>query len=158
MQRKFLAFGIILILCLNIPVTSQAATENTNQINWWDNYARDKNHDGISDVLIWKLYQEERFFNTGESRVFVRYNHHPTNNDVERLEQAGIEVTFRAQYIDLIATTMPRDKIEEVALWDGVVMFDDIGNFFFTFPINSSIKKRSEFLSPFRIKSLQCFP
>jgi len=127
MQQKILAFGIILILCLNIPVTGQAATENTNQINWWDNYARDKNHDGISDLLIWKLYQGNRFFEEDEARVFVRYDHQPTDNDIERLEGAGIDITFRAQYIDLLATTMPREMIVEVASWEGVVMLDDIG-------------------------------
>ena len=46
---------------------------------------------------------------------------------MERLEQAGIEVTFRAQFIDLIGTTMPRDMIHEIANWNGVVMLDDIG-------------------------------
>ena len=74
-----------------------------------------------------RLQQGERFFNAGEARVFVRYDHHPTDDDVQRLEVSGIDVTFRAQFIDLIATTMPREMIAEVASWDGVVMLDDIG-------------------------------
>ena len=106
---------------------SQAATEQNNEMNWWDTYSRDKNRDGISDVLVWKLQQGERFFNAGEARVFVRYDHHPTDYDVERLEMAGVEVTFRAQFIDLLATTMPREVITEVSTWEGVVMLDDIG-------------------------------
>ena len=119
----------MILLCLSASFTSQAAEEEKeiSELNWWDVYSRDKNHDGISDLLIWKLQQGERFFNAGEARVFVRYDHHPTDDDVQRLEVSGIEVTFRAQFIDLIATTMPRGMIAEVASWDGVVMLDDIG-------------------------------
>ena len=129
MQRKAFAIGIVMLLCLSTSFTSQAAKEE-NQISgldWWDVYSRDKNHDGISDLLIWKLQQGERFFDSGEARIFVRYDHHPTDDDVQRLEESGIEVTFRAQYIDLIGTTMPREVIKEVADWEGVVMLDDIG-------------------------------
>ena len=121
MQQKILALATVLILCLNLPMPSQAATEQNNEMNWWDTYSRDKNRDGISDVLVWKLQQGERFFNAGEARVFVRYDHHPTDYDVERLEMAGVEVTFRAQFIDLLATTMPREVITEVSTWEGVV-------------------------------------
>lgn len=129
MQRKAFAIGIGMLLCLSASFTSQAAKEE-NQISgldWWDVYSRDKNHDGISDLLIWKLQQGERFFDSGEARIFVRYDHHPTDDDVQRLEENGIKVTFRAQYIDMVSTTMPRDVIEEIADWEGVVMLDDIG-------------------------------
>ena len=129
MQRKVFTISVVMLLCLSASFTSQAAEEEKeiSELNWWDVYSRDKNHDGISDLLIWKLQQGERFFNAGEARVFVRYDHHPTDDDVQRLEVSGIDVTFRAQFIDLIATTMPREMIAEVASWDGVVMLDDIG-------------------------------
>jgi len=129
MQRKMFTIGVVMLLCLSTSFTSQAAEEEkeTSELNWWDVYSRDKNHDGISDLLVWKLQQGERFFDYGEARVFVRYDHHPTDEDVQRLEQNGIVVTFRAQFIDLIATTMPRQMIPEVASWEGVVMLDDIG-------------------------------
>jgi subtilisin family serine protease/MFS family permease len=130
MQRKLWALGIVLILCLGMGINTKTAVEQ-NEVNqeleWWDVYSRDKDHNGISDLLTWKLEQNEQFFDAGEARVFVRYDHHPTDYDVERLEQAGIEVTFRAQFIDLIGTTMPREMILEVSEWDGVVMLDDIG-------------------------------
>ena len=129
MQRKVFTISIVMLLCLSASFTSQATKEEKEiaELNWWDAYSRDKDHDGISDLLIWKLQQGERFFTVGEARVFVRYDHHPTDEDIERLEERGIEVTFRAQFIDLIGTTMPREMIHEVASWDGVVMLDDIG-------------------------------
>ena len=129
MQHKAITSGIVIFLLLSTGFVSLAAEEDSPsfETNWWDVYSRDKNHDGISDLLIWKLAQGEEFFNMGEARVFVRYDHHPTDYDVKKLENAGIEVTFRAQFIDLIGTTMSRDIIHEVASWDGVVMLDDIG-------------------------------
>ncbi|MEO2180317.1 MAG: hypothetical protein ABGW86_03450, partial [Candidatus Poseidoniia archaeon] len=130
MQRKVWALGIVLILCLSMGVNTQTAIEQNNidqELEWWDVYSRDKDRDGISDLLIWKLKQDNEFFNLGEARVFVRYDHHPTDYDIQKLEDVGIEVTFRAQFIDLIGTTMSRDMIHEVASWDGVVMLDDIG-------------------------------
>ena len=92
MQSKAITAGFVVFLFLSSGFTNLAAEEE-NTIrgeNWWDVYSRDKNHDGISDLLIWKLYQGERFFEEAKARVFVRYDHQPTNNDVERLEQAQI--------------------------------------------------------------------
>ena len=94
---------------------------------WWETYSRDKDRNGISDLLEWKLAQEDRFFASGEARVFVRYDHHPDAADVARLEAAGATVTFRAQYLDLLGTTMPRALMPQVAHWENVVMLDDIG-------------------------------
>ncbi len=129
MHSKALASGIMVFLLLSTGFANLAAEEETliSETNWWDNYSRDKDRDGISDVLVWKLAQGDRFFNPGEARVFVRYDHHPTDSDVERLENAGIEVTYRAKYIDLLATTMPRNLISEISTWEGIVMLDDIG-------------------------------
>ena len=92
MQRKAITAGFVVFLFLSTGFTSLAAEEEIPiyENNWWDNYSRDKNHDGISDLLIWKLAQGDRFFTPGEARVFVRYDHHPTDYEVERLENAGI--------------------------------------------------------------------
>ena len=134
MQRKAVIAGIVIFLLLSTGFVGMATEEkldNTvsseNNLNWWDTYSRDKDRNGISDLLTWKLAQGEEFFKAGEARVFVRYDHHPTDYDIEMLEDAGIKVTFRAQYIDLVGTTMPRNLVSEVATWDGVVMLDDIG-------------------------------
>jgi subtilisin family serine protease len=94
---------------------------------WWETYSRDVDRNGISDLLEWKLAQDDRFFVPDEARVFVRYDHRPDNGDVTRLEAAGATVTFRAQFIDLLGTTMPRSLVPVVGEWPGVVMLDDIG-------------------------------
>ena len=94
---------------------------------WWETYSRDVDRNGISDLLEWKLAQDDRFFVPDEARVFVRYDHRPDDGDVARLEAAGATVTFRAQFIDLLGTTMPRSLVPIVGEWPGVVMLDDIG-------------------------------
>ena len=127
MQNKVVVLGIVFLLFSSVGAAGSPTKDEISEDNWWDVYSRDKNHDGISDFLTWKLQQCDRFFDAGEARVFVRYDHHPTDDDVQRLEENGIEVTFRAQYIDMVSTTMPRDVIEEVADWEGVVMLDDVG-------------------------------
>lgn len=111
----------------NTSVLDQAGDSRTEDTRpWWESYGRDKDHDGISDLLIWKLDQGERFYPAGQARVFVRYDHHPTDTDVADMEAAGAKITLRARYIDLLGTTMPRDLIPQVASWPGVVMLDDI--------------------------------
>ena len=108
MQRKAIMAGIVIFLLLSTGFVGMATEEkldnnisSENNLNWWDTYSRDKDRNGISDLLTWKLAQGEEFFKAGEARVFVRYDHHPTDYDIEMLEDAGIKVTFRAQYIDL---------------------------------------------------------
>ncbi len=117
---------VSLLLLASLPSLAVQPTAEA-ELPWWETYARDMNHDGISDLLDWKLAQGDRFFVSGEARVFVRYDHHPVDSDVARLEAAGATVSFRAQYLDLLGTTMPRALVPQVAHWEGVVMLDDIG-------------------------------
>lgn len=110
-----------------IQSSEPEAAKNAPSQGWWEDYSRDKDRDGISDLLVWKLGQGDRFFPTGEARVFVRFDHHPTDADIAALNAVGVDVTFRAEYLDLLGTTMDRKLIWEIAEWPGVVMLDDIG-------------------------------
>jgi len=103
------------------------AGDRTSSDAWWEDYSRDKDGDGISDLLIWKLKQGDRFYPEGEVRVFVRFDHHPTDADLAALIDMGVDITYRAEYLDLIGTTMERRLIWEVIQLPGVVMLDDIG-------------------------------
>ena len=53
-----------MFLLLSTSFANLAAEEEIPiyETNWWDNYSRDKDHNGISDVLVWKLDQGDRFF------------------------------------------------------------------------------------------------
>ena len=71
MQRKAITAGIVTFLLLSTGFVNLSAEENSPiyENNWWDVYSRDKNHDGISDLLVWKIEQGERFFNAGEASL-----------------------------------------------------------------------------------------
>ena len=57
MQRKAITAGIVTFLLLSTGFVNLSAEENSPiyETNWWDVYSRDKNNDGISDLLVWKL-------------------------------------------------------------------------------------------------------
>ena len=129
MNRSVLPLLVCAILIstpLFMPLSESSNSDKDIQ-GWWSNYSRDKDRDGISDVLEWKLQQGTQFFDSDSARVFIRYDHHPTDSDIKKLEKEGIEVTYRAQYIDLVATTVPRNLVYSLSTWVGVVMLDDIG-------------------------------
>jgi serine protease AprX len=105
---------------------SEATEVDSPSTPWWEDYSRDKDRDGISDLLTWKLGQGDRFYPSGEARVFIRFDHHPTDADIIALNRVGVDVTYRAEYLDLLGTTMDRKLIWEIAEWPGVVMLDDI--------------------------------
>jgi hypothetical protein len=66
----------------------------------------------------------------GSARVFVDYDHHPTDADISALESLGVEVTFRYGYLDTISGTSPISKIIDeggIRSLNGVVMVEDLG-------------------------------
>ena len=71
MQHKAITSGIVIFLLLSTGFVSLSAEEDSPSFDtdWWDVYSRDKNHDGISDLLIWKLAQGELIFNPVAARV-----------------------------------------------------------------------------------------
>ena len=94
MHRKAITAGIVTFLLLSTGFIGLSTNEHSvdvlsseHELNWWDFYSRDKDRDGISDLLIWKLAQGEEFFNAGEARVFVRYDHHPTDYEDQSIVQ-----------------------------------------------------------------------
>ena len=65
----------------------------------------------------------------GSARIFIDYDHHPTDSDIEELEAMGIDVTFRFGYLDTVSATAPLDSIssEGILSLPGVVMIEDLG-------------------------------
>ena len=64
MNRSVLPLLVCAILIstpLFMPLSESSKNEEDVQ-GWWSNYSRDKDRDGISDVLEWKLQQGNRFF------------------------------------------------------------------------------------------------
>ena len=105
--------------------------------NWWLQWSRDKDGNELDDRLEWLLEQPAelqqdwwRRAPPGSARIFVDYNHHPTDADVSSLEELGVEVTFRFTYLDTVSATAPFDSILDpngIRSLPGVVMIEDLG-------------------------------
>ena len=48
---------------------------------------------------------------SGSARIFIDYDHHPSDADVEELESLGVKVTFRPKYLDTVSATAPFETI-----------------------------------------------
>jgi len=115
----------------------QPSVELEIHSNWWDHWSRDKDGNSIDDRLEWLIEQPGdiqsdwwRRAPEGSARIFVDYDHHPTDSDVQALESLGVEITFRFRYLDTISATAPFESIlnpERIRALPGVVMVEDLG-------------------------------
>ena len=152
-RRGALALAIVLLFL--IPIASStimaqqeaggfdaegnwsASVEHDVHPYWWLYWSRDKDSNELDDRLEWLLEQPAelqqdwwRRAPPGSARVFVDYNHHPTDADVSALEALGVEVTFRFTYLDTVSATAPFDTLlgpEGIRTLPGVVMVEDLG-------------------------------
>lgn len=104
---------------------------------WWDDWSRDSNQNMIDDRLEWLLKQPTEFYSswwrmadTGNARIFIDYDHHPSSADVEAVEELGVEVTMRPIYLDSLIATVPIELLHHnspILGLSGVVMLEDLG-------------------------------
>jgi len=113
------------------------SVESDLHAEWWLHWSRDKDSDSLDDRLEWLLQQPDqvqqdwwRRAPEGSARIFVDYNHHPTDADVSALEELGVQVTFRPKYLDTVTATAPFSSIlsgDGILSLPGVVMIEDLG-------------------------------
>ena len=104
---------------------------------WWEDWSRDTNQDKIDDRIEWLLNQPSDVYSQwwkraeqGYARVFVDYDHHPSDADVMALEKLGAKVTMRPIFLDSLIANVPLEIIySESPLFQlsGVVMLEDLG-------------------------------
>ena len=104
---------------------------------WWKEWSRDKDHNALDDRLEWLIDQPGEIQKNwwkrapeGSARVFIDYDHHPTDADIYALESIGVEVTHRFEYLDTVSSTAPFDTIvreDGIRSLPGVVMVEDLG-------------------------------
>ncbi len=83
----------------------------------WKEFSRDTNGNGIDDLI------EER--SDDDINIFVVYDHHPTDKDVEVLESLGLDIYYRAKYVDsIIVSSVSRDQIHLIRFLKGVTMVE----------------------------------
>ena len=104
---------------------------------WWLDWSRDADHDFVDDRIEWLLeqpvdVQQDWWRKAGpeHARIFIDYDHQPTDADVEALTKLGVEVTLRAHYLDTVAATVPLELLQDPATLlslSGLVMIEDLG-------------------------------
>ena len=115
----------------------QPSVELEIHSKWWEHWSRDKDANSLDDRLEWLIEQPEetqrdwwRRASEDHARIFVDYDHHPSDADIEALESVGVEVTFRFSYLDTLSATAPIESIldpEGIRALPGVVMIEDLG-------------------------------
>ena len=153
-QRTLLASSLIMVLILPLATSTILPSDNskggfdakgiwTERVEsgihneWWLDWSRDNNLNSIDDRLEWILEQPSEIQNDwwkrapeGSSRLFVNFDHHPTDYDVAAIEELGGEVTFRPDYLDNLIVTIPIEQITSesgILSLQGVVMIEDLG-------------------------------
>ena len=113
------------------------SVESELHANWWSHWSRDKDRNSLDDRLEWLLEQPPQTqqdwwkrAESGSARIFIDYDHHPSDADVEELESLGVKVTFRPKYLDTVSATAPFETIlsqDGIRSLPGVVMIEDLG-------------------------------
>ncbi len=113
------------------------SVESELHSNWWSHWSRDKDRNSLDDRLEWLLEQPSQIqqdwwkrAESGSARIFIDYDHHPSDADVEELESLGVKVTFRPKYLDTVSATAPFETIlspDGIRSLPGVVMIEDLG-------------------------------
>ena len=113
------------------------SVESELHSNWWSHWSRDKDRNSLDDRLEWLLEQPPQTqqdwwkrAESGSARIFIDYDHHPSDADVEELESLGVKVTFRPKYLDTVSATAPFETIlsqDGIRSLPGVVMIEDLG-------------------------------
>mgnify|MGYP003297932293 FL=1 len=113
------------------------SVESELHANWWSHWSRDKDRNSLDDRLEWLLEQPPQTqqdwwkrAESGSARIFIDYDHHPSDADVKELESLGVKVTFRPKYLDTVSATAPFETIlsqDGIRSLPGVVMIEDLG-------------------------------
>ena len=113
------------------------SVESDIHLNWWTHWSRDKDSNSLDDRLEWLIEQPEQTQRDwwkrapeGSARIFVDYDHHPTDADILALESLGMEITFRFGYLNTVSGTSPIAPIIDeggIRSLNGVVMVEDLG-------------------------------
>ena len=152
-RRSIIASVLILVLLLPIATSTlnmergrggydadgvwTESVELALHHQWWLDWSRDADHDFVDDRIEWLLeqpvdVQQDWWRKAGpeHARVFIDYDHQPTDADVEALTKLGVEVTLRAHYLDTVAATVPLELLQDprtLLSLSGLVMIEDLG-------------------------------
>ena len=114
-----------MFLIQTIPMDVNAEFEDEDIYDFtphWKDFSRDLNENGIDDLI------EER--TDDDINIFVVYEHHPTDDDIEILESLGLVIHYRAKYVDsVIVNHVTRTETRSLRYLKGVSLIELSPNF-----------------------------
>ena len=154
-DRRYMFVSLALLILIAPLATSSISSDSSRQggfdangdwvssaeseihWEWWSHWSRDKDHNSLDDRLEWLIEQPEQTQREwwkrapeGSARIFVDFDHHPTDADISALESLGMNVTFRYGYLNTVSGTSPIGIITDsggIRSLNGVVMIEDLG-------------------------------
>jgi subtilisin family serine protease len=88
---------------------------------WWKNYIKDKNKNGIDDILDNEISLSSR----NKFDIIVNYNHHPNQADIQKIKDLNLEMEYITKYIDSIfINDCSISDINKISQLNGVIMVE----------------------------------
>lgn len=133
MRRVVLiTFSLVFVLFVSIfsgsSISENMEIENENQLtepeeeDWWDNWIRDLDHNGIDDVLDDMIASNPE---TERTKIFVDYSSHPSEEDISSLSKYDLDIKYVYNIIPTIcARNVLLGNIEKISHLPKVVMVE----------------------------------
>ncbi len=101
-----------------VGFSSQSISE---EANWWENTAMDKDKNNMHDMLDIAL-EQGKYVVEGKISVLVDFDHMPTESDEQLLiDEVGFEPSWRFHHIPIIAGTIETELLDDLLNVEGVV-------------------------------------
>ncbi len=101
-----------------VGFSSQSVSE---EANWWENTAMDKDKNNMHDMLDIAL-EQGKYVVEGKISVLVDFDHMPTESDEQLLiDKVGFEPSWRFHHIPIIAGTIETELLDDLLNVEGVV-------------------------------------
>jgi len=87
----------------------------------WYHWNSDQNHNKLDDIL------DEKILNHSDElvNIYINYYSKPTQMDVKKLKDHGINISYQAKYINTIcAREVPMDKVTAISRWPNIARIE----------------------------------
>ena len=104
-----------------INVVGFSSKSISEEVNWWENTAMDKDKNNMHDMLDIAL-EQGKYVVEGKISVLVDFDHMPTESDEQLLiDKVGFEPSWRFHHIPIIAGTIETELLDDLLNVEGVV-------------------------------------
>jgi subtilisin family serine protease len=127
LSASSLTFILLISLISSTALSGYWATTNQSKSylstnGWWDHWVRDKDHNGIDDVLDNMIDSNP---GTVRTKIFIDYSRPPTDEDISILSTFNLKIAYIYNIVDTIcARNVLLSDIDKISNLNGVVMVE----------------------------------